>query len=288
MRSWMSILLVALPGSAMAGFPDNVSLTQLAEWQGSPVTDTAVTGDAYRTVVKELGVAVANKPLLPAETLGLNGFDVSLSNTWTFLSAHDRDSGEPAPWERVHEDGDPTRVLWIPTLSVRKGLPLSLEVGGNLGYVAFSEQTVFGAYGRWSVIEGYRSMAPDFTIQVGYSGYVGNEELELGVLDASATIGYTLPFGPMEEINQGAFSPYIGAGLVRMRAAPRLSELDQGELGIAPVSGWKSSDDYEKGFAPFQTHVGFQVRSSDFVGRAGLAWAPAVRPTLNFALGWSY
>lgn len=286
MRAWMLPLLLASPGAAWAGFPDDVTLTQLNSWDGDAVTDATVMGDAYRTVVRQLGVAIANKPLLPAETLGINGFDVSLVNTWSFIDAYEKDG--VAPWERVNQDGDPSHVLWMPALQVRKGLPFSLEVGGTLGYLAFSRQTAFGAFGRWAVLEGYPSLAPDLTVQVGYSGYIGNSELALGAMDAAVSIGYTIPFGVLRGINQGAISPYTGVGMVKMRAAPLLSDAEQTELGVARLSGWKGSDYYEEGFSPFTAHLGFQLRSNDFTARMGGEWAPKALPLFSFSLGFEY
>lgn len=299
MQRWMLCLVLVLPGAALADYPDDVQLTSLAEWDGVEVTDTALTADAYHGVVRQLGAAIANKPMLPAETLGAAGMDASLSNAASFIHAYHK--GEPASWQRVQEDGDPTRVLWIPSLQVRKGLPLSLEAGASLGYIAFSRQTAFGGYGRWALIEGYRSFAPDLAVQVGYTGYIGNDELELGVLDMSTTVSYTIPFGVLEGINQGAITPYISAGMLKMRAEPRLSEEDQASLGVAPLSGWKSSDDYVEGFSPFQGAVGMQLRSTDVVARTGITWVPGATAdkartdgeppglvTVSFSIGMEY
>lgn len=299
MQRWMFSLLLTLPATALAGGLDDVQLSSLGEWDGVAVTDTGLTADAYQAVVRQLGAAIANKPMLPAETLGASGMDASLSNSASFIHAYHK--GEPTSWQRMHEDGDPTRVMWIPSLQVRKGLPLSLEAGASLGYIAFSRQTAFGGYGRWALIEGYRSFAPDLAVQVGYTGYVGNDELELGVLDMSTTISYTIPFGLLEGINQGAVTPYINLGLLKMRAEPRLSDADQAALGVSPVSGFKSSDNYAEGFSPFQGALGVQIRSTDVVARTGVTWVPGANAedartkgeppgllTLSFSVGMEY
>ena len=70
----LSLLALALPATAHAAWPDDVSLSALGTVQGQPVADTAASRAAYETVVRELGTAIANQPMAPAETLGLSGF----------------------------------------------------------------------------------------------------------------------------------------------------------------------------------------------------------------------
>lgn len=288
MRAWLCSLAL-LPSAALAGDMDDITLSQLGTWEGQSVSDTAVTGAAYEEIVKTLGVAVANKALLPAETLGLSGFEVGITNNATFLHAYDED--DPTAWQRVSTDGDPTRVLWVPTLGVRKGLPLSLEVGGNVGYVAFSRQTVVGGYGRWALIEGYRSFAPDLVVQAGYTRYVGNEELQLGVTDISATLGYTLGVSQLAGINHGTFSPFLGVAMNRIKASPRLSDFDQSALGISDIPCAKDDagvEVCEEGWSPVALSLGFQVQSNDVFARLGGGWSPGLLPTASFALGVAY
>ncbi len=271
-------------GAALAA--EDVNVSSLGTWNGSSV-DSTVAFDAYQVVVNQLGLAIANKPMAPGETLGVFGFDIGLSSTVAFVDTKEGDSGQPSSWARVHEDGDPNAVMWIPWLQARKGLPLSLEIGGNLGYIAFSRQTIFSGYGRWGLWEGYHPI-PDFSIQVGYSGYVGNNELELGALDYSATVGYTLPFGSLVGINQAQFSPFLGVGQVILHASPRLSEDEQEDIGIARISGFKKGDGYTDALRHLQLHGGFRVLSGDVQLRMAVSFAPGQLTTINGGLGFVY
>jgi hypothetical protein len=273
----------ALAGAAVAS--EDVSLSVLGEWNGMGV-DPTVSAAAYERVVNQLGLAVANKPVAPGETLGVFGFEVGLASTVAFNETRE-DSGDPSPWERVHEDGTPKAVMWIPWLQARKGLPASFEIGGNLGYIAFSHQTVFGGYGRWAPWEGYHPI-PDLSFQVGYSGYVGNDELELGALDWSATLGYTLPFGTLVGINQAQFSPFLGLGQVIVHAAPRLSEEEQEALGIEKVSGFKGSDFYVDGYRHLNLAGGFRIVSGDVHLLLAASFAPGTLTSLSGGLGFTY
>lgn len=288
MRTLIILLTAtALAAPAEAAFPDDVVLSELGTWRGAEVTNTRVTGDAYDIVVRQLAAGIMTAPLAPAETLGLNGFDVSYSNTFAFLAARGENIRNPAPWERVHSDEDPTHVMWRPGLTVRKGLPLSLEVGANWSWVSFSRQTTMGGFARWSVFEGWEK-APDVSMQLGYSGYVGNDELELGALDGSLSFGYTFPLGYLIGINQADIAPFGGVGFVKANAAPTLSKEDQDELGISAVSGMKSKESFSEGFSLVTTHLGVRVRSGDFHISTSGSIVPNALATINMAVGLTY
>ena len=288
MRILLSLLISAsLASPAFAGYPDDVDLSAMSEWRGTAVDNPIAIGSAYDIVIRQLGAGIMNAPLAPAETLGLNGFDLSVGATFAFLSARGANINQPAPWERVHQDEDPTHVLWRPGVTVRKGLPLSLEVGANWSWVGFSRQTALGGFGRWSVLEGWKK-APDVTLQMGYTGYVGNDELELGALDGRLSIGHTFPIGYLIGINHADVIPFAGVGFLKINAAPRLSAEDQGNLGISAVSGMKSNDSYSEGFSLFTSHLGIRVRSGDFhITTSGAIVAKAL-PTVNMSVGLTY
>jgi hypothetical protein len=284
----LSVLLLSAP--ALAAWPDDVDLTALSERAGAAVLDPAANQVDYETVVLELGAAIANKPMYGAATLGVNDFEFGLNNTIGFTSSQSDSLEDPSPWARVHTDGEPADVLWVPGFSFRKGLPMSLEVGANMGWVAMSRQTAFGGYVRGAPLEGYRQ-APDVAFQLGYSGYVGNEQLELGVLDWSGTISYDLHFGAVEGVQNAKFTPFAGVGQLIYHAQPRLSDSQSQSLGIKPVSGFKRTDAYDPGdtqWRQVQVHGGFVIVNRGFHFRVGTAWTPKVMPTVNVGLGFTY
>jgi len=251
------------------------------------VENASAQKEAYRTVIRQLGAAIANKPLAATRTLGVNGFDAQLTQTWAFVSAANDDYFTPSPWERVHEDEDPSRVMWLPGVQLRKGLPLSLEAGMSWSWIGFSRQTAIGGFGRWSVLEGWEK-APDISFQLGYTGYIGNDELDMGVLDASMSIGYTFPFGYLKGINQASISPFIGCGTLKINAIPRMTAEEQAVLGIGPVSGFSSKDHFTKGFNLVTPHLGFRIKSGDFTLATTGTITPKALPTISMAAGLSY
>lgn len=287
MPSFAALLLLVSP--ARAGWPEDVSLSSMTEHEGIRQVDSEALGLAYATVVRELGIAIANKPLAPAETLGASGFEFAIHNTLAFNSTRSPDGVEPSPWSRVTPDEDPGAFMFLPTFSARKGLPFSLEVGGNMTWIGMTRTGAFSAYARGSVVEGYKPW-PDLTFQLGYSGYVGNPELELGVLDAGVTLGSTFAFGSFPGIRSAQFSPYVNYTLYVISAAPILDAETEEAVGAVQYKGSTPND--AEGTVPaliaHQFTAGFQITNGTFLIRILGSWGPASMPTVTAGLGFSY
>lgn len=286
MKRTSILLAFTLSSPAWAAWPNDVVLDGIDTWRGVAVLDQdQITAD-YHQVLQELGTAISNKPMHGGETLGLYGFEVGFSNTIAFIDTRSSE-GQPSPWGRVHEDNDPANMLVIPRLDIRKGLPASIEVGASMGYLAQSRQTSMGGYVRAAPLEGYRNM-PDVVFQVGYAGYVGNDQLELGTLDMSGTIGYTVPFGRITGVNSASIAPYLGFGSLKVHARSNLSEERQSELGIGPVSGFADSEFFSDDFALWQIHGGFRITSGSFSFRGAGNWVPSGLGSVNVGMGFVY
>jgi len=265
-------------GSAWAVYPNDVTFSGL-----DPASDQGVAPGAYKDVVIELGAAVAAKPMAPASTIGTSGFDVSMNHSVTFVDAAGADN-IPSSWERLHESGSPDQAIWIPRIEARKGLPGSLEVTLELGVVGLSRQAVVGGHGRWALVEGYPRL-PEVLIQAGYVGYTGNDELDLGVMDLSAGLGYSLPFGSVVGINTARFSPWLGATRLTVHAAPGLSEAEATALGLTPLSGFRNSDYYDPDLNFWQLQGGFHLRSGGVTFQLSACYAVGVAASVNAGLG---
>jgi hypothetical protein len=305
-RSTGRVLPLVVAGAALAAASparaQEISLLAMDDYGGSSTVSASNSGadyvaSGYREMVKELGVSIANKPMAPGKTLGIYGFSFGIANTFAFIRTGTIDSVNPTGWDLADPDEDPDPFLFIPWLQMRKGLPFSLEVGANFGWIGMSDTAVFGGYGRWAILEGYRQF-PDLTVQVGYSGYVGNDELELGVLDMSATFGYSLPFGPTAGIHQSVFSPYVSVGLNRIHAAPRV-DLSHTQLtgrvteitgfaGDKNAVGEDATVEYDATLAPFTIGGGFRVLSGSFTATFAGTYSPGLIATANVGFGFVY
>ncbi len=263
----------------------DVSIDQLLTYDDTEVSNPA---GVYKTVVRELGIIVANRPIAPAETLGLNGFDVSATSTFGFVHGKQAGNETLTDWARMSEGEESTAVRWIPGVSVRKGLPLSSEAGVSFGYLSGTRQARVGGQGRLGLVEGYRKY-PDVVIGIGGTGYVGNDELEMTVADMSIAIGKSFPIGQLVKVRSGMVSPYGGATLLRIKAAPTLSEEDQELYGITAVSAKRSDADYSEGFAPAMINLGLRILAGDAqISLAGSIAPRSVVAVVDASLGYAF
>jgi hypothetical protein len=268
-----------LARSALAA-PEDVTLEGMLEHDGEKVVTWL--GDDWTTLVRELGIVVANKPITPGETLGANGFELSATNTFAFISVEGEDG--PTAWERATPDEDPGAYLFVPQLTMRKGLPMSFEIGATGGWVGLSRQGTFGGFARLGVVEGYKPW-PDLSVQVGYSGYVANDELELGVMDLGVTLGSQFPFGSFPGINNAQFHPYVTFQSLRVSAAP-VDEDVATALGIKAVG--RGSDDADPALVLPQIGGGFVVVNGTVHFKLVGTWVPGSIATATVGMGFTY
>jgi len=228
-------------------WPQNVDLYAMLDQDGAPVLDKTVLASSFRQLVMELGTMVSNKPNLPADTVGLYGFDIDIATQFALTEAHYR-AGETSPWARAEVDERAPPYHVVPTVTVRKGLPLSTEVGASVGWISGTSTGTFGGFARVAVLEGYKPL-PDVALKLGYAGYVGNPQLDCGALDLGVTVGSTYPIGRLPGINEVEPAPPI--------ALPEFGAGLQFVVGTA--------------------HLSF-----------GGAWAPATIPTVTTSFGFTY
>lgn len=282
------LLLASAP--ALAAFPERLSVLAMDDFDGARTE--AIDGEDYvaagwKEVVLELGTTLSNKPVAPARTLGPAGFHVDLGTTFAHLPGRWLDGSTPDGWELMDPDEDAPPLLYIPTIHVRKGLPASLEVGANFGWLGSSETGVVGGYGRVGLLEGYRKF-PDVSLQAGYSAYIGNDEFELGAMDFSCNIGYTLPFGPIDGIHTAKFSPFVNFGLTRVHAAPRVDLTDTRLDGrLLELTGFEG-DTFDETLAPFTFAGGFELQPGNFTFLLSSGYAVGGSVTFNLGLGFTY
>lgn len=290
MWSWVLAGTAAAQGqTAAAGrWPQNVDLYAMQDLDGAPVLDREVLGQSFRELVMELGTLVSNKPNLPADTLGLYGFDVDLGTQFVLTEAHYR-AGDPSPWLRadVDEKIPPYRV--VPTVTFRKGLPLSTEVGASVGWISGSSTGTFGGFARVAVFEGYKPL-PDVTLKAGYAGYVGNPQLDCAALDLGVTVGSSYAIGRLPGVNTGHVAPFASFTTLRVRANPTIDAAIEDEIGALRYATKKGEDEVEP--APPIALPEFGAGLQFVVGTAHLsfaaAWAPATIPTVTTSFGFTY
>lgn len=267
-------------------YAGNVSPRSMSDWNGKSYTQSASIQQGYEIVVRQLGLAIANKPQT-VTSMGIHGFEMSLQNSVSFIDAARYSDGSPSPWNLAFSDEQAPENLWIPSIHIKKGLPMSFEIGARTGMIQGDTGSIFGTYARFSPIEGYRK-SPDISMQVGYTGYIGNSELGVGTMDASVSIGKSIPFGPLTGVNSSVFRPFVAGGMYWLRADPRLRAEDAETLGIAAVSAFKNSDSYTDGYQMMSLDGGFEIESNEVMFSMAASYSPGNMLSLQHQFGFSF
>jgi hypothetical protein len=155
-------------------------------WITQSPTGTTVSLDTaartrFRSLMSELGVAIAPHLQTPADTLGFAGFQFSAELDFTEIS-HDK-----AFWRGVEDPRLRPVDPWLTTLGVyvRKGMwfPIpSLEWGGGVVNVLQSGMWAIQGYVKLALQEGFHDWAlPSLAVRGGFSQLVGTDQVTLTV-----------------------------------------------------------------------------------------------------------
>jgi len=203
-----AVTLVAVPISALAN-PYDISLRGLGR-PLDPNSEDDMANRRFRFLANELTMALAPRPLAPAETLGMDGFDVSLASTVTPISSQSRywrgQAGTPV-FEGVALGGGMPQVFWTPTAHIRKGLPMSMEIGITGSYLAWSEMFMLGVEYKICWQEAFWRWAPALATRLAFSRLFGTSELSVIAGEADVLASLPIGLGGMIQI-----TPYLGYG----------------------------------------------------------------------------
>ncbi len=159
----------------------------------------------FRTLSEDLGAAVSYKPMIPAESMGLLGFDIGASVGGTKLQS-------AAALSKA--SGGAAEVSTLPFAMVRahKGLPFNIDVGVALGSLPGTNVSTRGGELRWAFMPG-SLVTPAIAARLAISSMSGVSDLDVSTtsLDVSISKGFLM------------FKPYVGAGIVQVKSTPGAS-----------------------------------------------------------------
>jgi hypothetical protein len=156
----------------------------------------------FRQLSEDLGAALSFKPLIPAESLGITGFDIGLSATATKL-------GDRGVWRKATANSDVPGYLPIPSLRLHKGLPFDIDIGATATIVPSSNIRIYGGELRWAVLPG-STVTPALALRASFTALNGVDQLDMRTmgLDASVSKGFAF------------LTPYAGIGSVHINSKP--------------------------------------------------------------------
>jgi hypothetical protein len=165
----------------------------------------------FRQLAQDLGGIASFKGLASATPLGVTGFDVATSLSWSTLAHRE-------VWNKAAAGlGSPSGVP-VPALRLAKGGPWGLDVGVMASTVPATGAQLSGAELRWALIEG-GPVTPALGLRLHATRLSGVKQLSLGTsgFDVTLSKGFAL------------VTPYIGAGALRTAATAQVSTALAGE-----------------------------------------------------------
>jgi len=187
-----TILRIALAAAGLA--------TAAAAHAADINTLNLLTQAEFRALSEDLGATLSYKPLIPAEAMGLTGFDIGIAATSTKLENR-------AVFQKAAAGASVPSSLVVPTLRVHKGLPLNIDLGVSYAAIPSSNIRVTGGELRWAMLPGSTAV-PAVALRASISALSGVDQLKLRTtgLDLSISKGFAM------------LTPYAGVGTVRVKS----------------------------------------------------------------------
>ncbi len=170
----------------------------------------------FRLLSEDLGAALSYHAQIPAEPLGLTGFDIGVGVTAT------RVENSEVLQKATSDDSDTT--LYVPTIRVHKGLPAGFDLGLTYASIPGSNIRYTGGELRYAILEG-GTASPALAVRGSLTKLSGVDQLgfETRGIDVSISKGLTV------------FTPYAGVGRVWIESTPQVSGLRKEEFSLTKV-----------------------------------------------------
>lgn len=194
--------------------PNDIQLNGLGRPATNAQSDPASV--RFRLLTSELALALSSKPLTPAETLGISGFEYFIGFGYADISETESYwQGQPGSpvFEGVRQERKIPKGVLIPSIHLRKGLPLSTEIGVQGNYFASSEMFMVGVDLKVALHESFFRWFPSIAIRGAASTLFGAGDFIISTGEADLLISLPIGIGNMVRID-----PYIGFGIMRMDA----------------------------------------------------------------------
>lgn len=156
----------------------------------------------FRLLSEDLGAALSYKALIPAEALGVPGFDLGVAVSATSLAT-------PVLLSKAAGNASVPTTLPVPTARLTLGLPWNVDVGAMYARVPDVSMNLIGGELRWAFLPG-STLLPAVAVRAAATRLQGVDQLEVGTrsLDLSISKGFVM------------FTPYGGVGRVWVTSTP--------------------------------------------------------------------
>jgi len=155
----------------------------------------------FRLLSEDLGAALSYHAQIPAEPLGIAGFDVGVGVTATKMQ-------NSAILQRATSD-NADATLYVPTLRLHKGLPAGFDFGLTYASIPGSNIRYTGGELRYAILQG-GAASPAVAVRGSITKLSGVDQLSLDTRGVDISISKGFAF----------LTPYAGIGRVWVESDP--------------------------------------------------------------------
>jgi hypothetical protein len=156
----------------------------------------------FRLLSEDLGAALSYHAQIPAEALGVTGFDVGVGVTATKMQ-------NAAILQQVTSD-DADATIYVPTFRLHKGLPAGFDIGLTYASIPGSNITYTGGELRYALLQGGVA-TPAIAVRGSLTKLSGVDQLSMDTRGVDVSISKGFAF----------LTPYAGIGRVWVESDPR-------------------------------------------------------------------
>ena len=157
----------------------------------------------FNTLMNQLGVAIVNWNLEPAETTGFSGFNFGFEYPVSVINDKRQINGI---YDWSYAGNNTYGSLQMPGFHVRKGLPFSFEAGVRVNYIEQSNMVATMVEVKWALNEGFLYL-PDLGVRGFGTQLLGAREFNLTVAGFDISVGHQFPVAGMFTTNQVCAAP---------------------------------------------------------------------------------
>jgi hypothetical protein len=248
---------------------------------------------AFGKLVAELGTALAPLASHPARTTGFGGYRFGVQGAYTTI-----DSDAPF-WRKGTQGGvdqstglastqniDPDSLLQLYSITLAKGFPFGVELGGGFGYLVNTEIISGGGDVRVAIFEGFREHVPGFFPDIGVGGGVrtitGTSELKLTVASFDAQISK-----PIFIAGTVTLHPHVGYQWIHIFGDSGLIDLTPNTDALE-LCGYQGENNPAVGSPPYDGQPICTGSSADFNNNVVFDAVRLSRHRINFGSSLRY
>jgi hypothetical protein len=163
---------------------------------------TGIAQQAFKAFSEDMSSALSYKAVIPAEPLGITGFDIGIEVSSTKMSSAD-------DWQGAVSGGDSIDNLIVPKLHVHKGLPFGIDLGAVYTSIPTTNIKLIGGELRYAFISGNVAI-PALAVRGSFTKLSGVDDLSFSTkgLELSVSKGFAM------------LTPYAGLGRVWTTSDP--------------------------------------------------------------------